>query len=50
MKTKKRFRVNGTNYQWTMTGWQATAIVLGSVCLSIAGIYAWILVMVTMPL
>lgn len=43
MKTVKKFRFRGTMYKWTMTGWQATAIVMGAVTCMCAGLYATVL-------
>lgn len=43
MRAEKKFRFRGTRYKWTMTGWQATAIVIGSVLCMCAGLYATVL-------
>lgn len=50
MKTQKKFRFRGTRYVWSMTGWQATAIVMGTVSLLAAGAFATLLVIASMPL
>lgn len=50
MRTRKRFHFRGTKYEWNMTEWQATTLVLGTVGMLAAGAYCMVLIMSSMPL